>query len=533
MKVQIDEQNCYDAVIVGGGLAGLTTAYQLRNKNILVLEKETRLGGRAFSEKVGKVVNNTGTQFFSDSDAAMVKMFDELGIERTHPNPTKIPFALHINGIYYPDATKYMSAKVYWQFVKLVFRCYRKYRTFQIPMEDPRWQELIKDNAEELFEGIGDELMDLFKVFMRVTCLTKPERTSAGLAAAFGGAVEQGKIAIVEGGFQQITDRLAAAVGDDRVIAGAEVTQVVERDGLVNVQFTYGGKQYCVKSRDAVIAAPAAVVSRFMPELPESKRKALETVVYGPISMVSLILKKGVPWERFYAIINDNAIFQGGIDQTFGYDIDNDPEQPIVQNLIIAPYPDETDEINALLTAPDDELVAKVLSDFKKVVPNSDDIESYMLDSKVTHYPIGELELSPEYYQVLPELEKSVGNIHFCGDYTDRMSFVDGTVISAFRVARKLGSDLIISEQEEKAFFNPPQYGTWGITALTISFLLLLTGIVTSGALATVGIVFGALLSGVTLFWAKTMPPLQQIYQLLAGVSGFLTLIVGLTPLIG
>ncbi len=44
MNVQIDEQKCYDAVIVGGGLAGLTTAYQLRNKNILVLEKEARFG---------------------------------------------------------------------------------------------------------------------------------------------------------------------------------------------------------------------------------------------------------------------------------------------------------------------------------------------------------------------------------------------------------------------------------------------------------------------------------------------------------
>ncbi len=532
MNVQIDEQKCYDAIIVGGGLAGLTTAYQLRNKNILVLEKEARFGGRAFSEKVDKVVNNIGTQFFSDSDAALVKMFDELGIQRTHPNPIKVPFALHLNGTYYPDATKYMSAKVYWQFIKLVFRSYRKYRTFKMPMDDPRWQELIKDNAKGLYEGIGDELMHLYKAFMRVTCLTKPDRTSAGMGAAFGGAVEQGKIAIVEGGFQQITDRLAAAVGD-KVLSSAEVTEVVERNGLVQVQFTHQGQQYTVQARDAVIAAPAPVVPHFMPELPQAKRNALESVVYGSISMVSLILKKDVPWQRFYAIINDNAIFQGGIDQTFGFEVDKDPEQPIVLNLIITPYPDETETINALISMPDAELVAKVLADFKKVVPNSDDIEAYLLDSKVTHYPIGEIELSPEYYQVLPELERSVGNIHFCGDYTDRMSFVDGTGVSAFRVARKLGSDLVVSEQEEMAFFNPPSYGAWGITALIVSLLLLLTGIVTSGAIAAVGIAFGAFLSGAIIFWAKTMPPMKQIYQVFTGIAGLLTLIVGITPLIG
>ena len=530
MSAQIDEDKCYDAVIVGGGLAGLTVAYQLRNKNILVLEKEDRLGGRALSEKVGDVVNNIGTQFFSDSDAAMVKMFDELGIERTHPDPVKTSFALRINGVYYPDAKKYLSAKVYWQFIKLVFRCYRKYRTFKLPMDDARWQTLVSGNAKDLYEGIGDELMDVFKVFMRVTCLTKPERTSEGMGAAFGGAVEQGKVAIVDGGFQQITDRLAAAVGDN-ILTGAQVTEGVERNGSVNIQFNHDGKHYRVQARDVVIATPAPTVTRFMPELPEAKRNALSCVVYGPISMISLILNKNVPWTRFYGIINDNAIFQGGIDQTLGYEIDKDPDQPIVLNLIIAPFPDEKDKIKALLSTPDEELVAKVLADFKQVVPNSDAIEDYLIDSKVTHFPIGEIELSPEYYQVLPELEKSVGNVHFCGDYTDRFSFIDGTVISAFRVARKLGSDLIISEREELAFVHPPSYGPWGITAVGVSLLLLLSGIVSSGAIGTVGILSGLLLSAATIFWAKTMPPMKPIYQGLAGISALLTAVIGFTLL--
>src|SRR5712691_4100730 len=41
----------YEVVIVGGGPSGLMTAYRLRNLNLLLLEKEPRLGGNAISEQ--------------------------------------------------------------------------------------------------------------------------------------------------------------------------------------------------------------------------------------------------------------------------------------------------------------------------------------------------------------------------------------------------------------------------------------------------------------------------------------------------
>lgn len=524
---KINTETVYDAVIVGGGLAGLTVAYQLRDKNILVLEKENRFGGRARSEKVGEVTNNIGVQFFSDSEAPMVKMFDEIGVTRTHPNPKEVPMALSLKGQYYPSIMNYITPKVMWQFVKLVFRCYRKYRIFMLPLDEPRWQALVKERAKELHAGVGDELMDFFNLFLRGTCLSKPERTSAGLGAAFGAAVEQGHIAIVDGGFDDVTNRLAQYV-DEKRISGAEVIEVVERDGVALVTFKYNGETVTVKARDAVIATPAPVVTSFMPELPETKRIALDSVVYGSLTIVSLILKKEVPWERFYALLSDNTIFQGVIDQTRGFEIDKESDQPIVMNFIVAPYPDDTDEIQTLLAMPHEELIEKIITDFKKVVPNSEGIETCLLDSKVTHYPIGEVELSPEYYsEMLPELEKSVGNIHFCGDYTDRLSFVDGTVRSAFKIARKLGSNFVMSEKEERKFFYPPKYGAWGMFAIAISLLLAILGCVSDGVWGTISVTAGSFSIVGTLIWPHFMPPIKQVYQLIMGSSLLLSVVLG------
>ncbi len=40
-----------DAVVIGGGIAGLAAAWDLRNRDVVVLEGAGRLGGRIRSEK--------------------------------------------------------------------------------------------------------------------------------------------------------------------------------------------------------------------------------------------------------------------------------------------------------------------------------------------------------------------------------------------------------------------------------------------------------------------------------------------------
>ncbi len=61
---------CHDVVIVGGGLSGLTAAYRLRDRDVLILEKEPDWGGNAqFADDHGQRYA-LGAAFLESHDAA-------------------------------------------------------------------------------------------------------------------------------------------------------------------------------------------------------------------------------------------------------------------------------------------------------------------------------------------------------------------------------------------------------------------------------------------------------------------------------
>lgn len=529
MKIRNSEKIIYDTIIVGGGIAGLTTAYMLRDKKILILEKEDRLGGRVLSEKVHEATNNIGTQFFSEGDSSFVDLLKELNITWHTPDLKTSPLALYLEGKYYPNVKSYINTKLVFQSIQMLFMSYRKYLVSKLPFDDFRWKKLAAQNTHDLQHGMGKEILSLVNAFLRGTCLTKPERTSGVMGAGFmGGAAESGKIAFVDGGFQNVTDAMVSRL-NEKFLSKAKVHKVIENDGNISVSYQQNGKEFVIKTKAVVIAAPAPEALKFLPNISANKKRALENIKYGPITMVSIYLKRTIPWKRFFALLSDSPFFQGVIDQTMGKEEDDNPENPILYNFIISHYPDETELIKEFLSKSDEEIIIETLSDFKIMNPEASMIEDYITGSKVTRYSIGELELSPEYYlEALPILQKPEGNIHFCGDYTEAQSFVDGAVNSGFRVARELGSKYVVSEKNEKKTPQIPLWGKWGMLTMFLNILLAVVGFFLPGVLATVMAMGAAIFFMTTLFLPSFFPPFKQLYQLLLVVSGIFGGVIGL-----
>ncbi|RPI56599.1 MAG: FAD-dependent oxidoreductase, partial [Acidobacteria bacterium] len=94
-----------DVAVVGGGVSGLSAAYELkkRKRSVVVLERDERPGGVIRTERVGEFVIDAGPDALLVQKPAAVALCNELGLgDRLFP--TKLPRTAFIlrNGELHP-----------------------------------------------------------------------------------------------------------------------------------------------------------------------------------------------------------------------------------------------------------------------------------------------------------------------------------------------------------------------------------------------------------------------------------------------
>jgi len=233
--------------------------------------------------------------------------------------------------------------------------------------------------------------------------------------------------------------------------------------------------------------------------------------------VVSVFLDPGFTWPRWVGVLSEDAIFPGLIDATFDQPLG--PDDPVVYNCFVSVPPDETDLIAELGAQTDEQIVDRVLADLRRILADHD-VDAHVRHTVVTRYMDGELELSPEYYlDVLPHLETPVGNIHLCGDYTHRVSFLAGAALSGFRAARALGSTRVPPQSDEIVFPQVPRWGRIGLAALAVSVVAVSVGAGLGGAFGVTIAIVAALVLALTAVWPSLLPPHPTVYRALLGAG--------------
>ncbi len=325
MSLVPDGRKRHEVVVVGGGIAGLTAAYALRDRDVVLLEADGRVGGRIRSEPRGDNWINFGAHVFGGESSVTGRLLSEAGVG-VEPVPGRLA-AVSLNGKLVASgpvesfpARLPMPLRSRLELVRTGFKlrlAVRRYAEIARPREgeDPaarqlRMLEFMDDRTFSEFAGPLPEDVDLLLRCTLTRSSGEPEELAAGYGVGYFHLVWDKKGGLsrnIVGGSAVFTDTLAAALGD-RVRTGVRVTRVATTDDGVRVEVEGGD---AILARTAVVATPAYVTHDLVERLPADTEAALAAIPYGPYVVCAMLTNETGPqaWDDLYAIATPKRAF--------------------------------------------------------------------------------------------------------------------------------------------------------------------------------------------------------------------------------
>lgn len=413
-----------DVIVIGAGISGLTAAYALRDKQILVLEADPTPGGRCRRIAVEGVRMTAGAEGWYDPgpDSPERQLVEALGI-KLHPvkgrasiwtdgalqDPSSLEELMSVLPLQGEDATQFAET---WERVNAAW----------LQLADP-------DTAVDLIpalagmsarDWLGELRPEVSGAFSRlIACeFGAPLDLISSLhfvtsAPAFAGASFSAwsEFEVPDGGGPDITEALADKLGE-ALVTGAVVLSVEPDGAEYVVRFLHDGQVRSARARHIVMATPPGATAALIPSLPNWKLDALETVGTYPVFEVNLLVRDDGtgPWR-------DQAASWTFADAAFSMFLHSKADiaardRDHVTSLRLfscgrwaAPFLDVTD---------DGAVVAAFTADLRRLFG---DVNIDVVGGKLVRWHEGVTMPRPGYAERLDDLLRPVGGMSFAGDY--------------------------------------------------------------------------------------------------------------------
>ncbi len=298
-----------NVVIIGAGPSGLTAARKLKaaGLSVAVLEARDRVGGRTWSDTIDGAFLEIGGQWISPDQEALSELVEELGLEtfaRYREGESVYIGADHravrYSGDMFPVADS--TAEEMERLIALLDELTAKTDP-AAPWTHPdaRALDTISFSAWLRQQSSDEEACNNIGLFVAGGMLTKPAHSFSTLqallmassAGSFSNLVDENFILDrrVAGGMQQVSERMAAELGDD-VVLGAPVRTL--RWNAEGPSVTAEADGVTVHARYAIMAVPPNLYSRvsFDPPLPRRQHQMHQHVSLGLVIKVHAVYSK-------------------------------------------------------------------------------------------------------------------------------------------------------------------------------------------------------------------------------------------------
>jgi len=321
------EYRSHDIVIVGGGMSGLTAAHVLRDRDVLLLDKEPIWGGNARLQEHGDLTCSVGSAFIGLTDTAG-QFARELGVK---PLPIANWDGTIVQGRFTPDTWGAgLDELPYPCAVRQQFKALRRdLLVFDKKDHGGRFDKLT---LETVLKPYGAEVLAWWNAYCPSNWGGTAGETDATLAVeelCWMSRPERADTrATWPGGLGVLAQRLAELVRaqlTDRMIERATVVGIKTEKDRVRIDYLRGHVVTSVEAKAAIVATPQYISNRLVSGLPPEQVAAMKQIRHVPYAVVNLLFDRQVldvgydtwcPGKRFTDVVAANWVEkQRGTDQ--------------------------------------------------------------------------------------------------------------------------------------------------------------------------------------------------------------------------
>jgi len=413
-----------DVVVVGAGLAGLSAAYQLRDRRVVVLEERDRVGGRTWSGGDDRSWYNLGAQLLPSQ--RLVDLALELGLELIEVNDAEYAI-IHDGTLTRARSVERLllsmplSLAEKADFARVVLRLQRRLRALKRMSAEQvlEFDRISMRDASGRMSATTERLLNAFcenNTGLRIDDIS----AATGIGYALTTYIDaQARTAVrgVRGGTQRVTQRLAESLAPGALRLGSTVTSIAQHADHVVVDVRGpDGSESQVRARYCICAVPAESVAALLPDLPADKRAAIRVrrPQSSPITVVWPV-PDGVPgpWDGiFICPVTGESSF--GLFTNYDYLAKQlDPRAGGYLSTLAGGR-----RATLLVGASDEEVVDLFAQDLRRFFPGFDRIVDTSQAVVARWEPTGLPRFAPGSLSIKATVREPLGRVHFCGDYT-------------------------------------------------------------------------------------------------------------------
>jgi len=427
----------HDVVVVGGGISGLSSAYLLRHRDFVLLEKEPHWGGNAYLMEYQGQAYASGAAFLEKSESAAYGLAKEIGFE---PLPIDNWDGTILKGEFIPDTWGDGLDKL--PYPVTVRDGFKKFRKDMLAIDlKQRGSELFALPFSNFLKGYPGEVKQWWDNYGPSNWGAASEDTAAAIGIyelqAVGGEHRSDERCTWPGGLGALTRKLAEILQAryaNQLLSGCTTVAVVPQKGEAEITYLQNGELKTIAAKAVIMATPKFITRRIVSDLPEKQSDAMQQIRYIPYPVVNLIFDKPV-FNKGYDTWCPGNKFTDFI--VADWVIRNQPGYKPKYNILTCYTPMAEEDRGYLLTEPGArKIAAAVLHDFQKLFPGSnvDPIEVHIYRRG---HPLF-MSTPRNYTEVLPAARQSMDRIFFANtDSEGPVSTTDGGIRAAQRAVKE------------------------------------------------------------------------------------------------